>query len=422
MKLTLKSNNKWIKIIAPCVVLALGVLAASHYLESKPRIRSREGQPVSRLVQVQEVQTESTRPFIVGNGQVRARQEVNLRSQLRGRVTSLPEQFIPGGHVLQGEVLLTIDARDHELQIQQAKAGLAKAKAQLEEERGRHRVAQLEYQLSGKQLPEDEKTLVLRKPQLLDAEANLERAQATLTKAQIDLDRTRIEAPFDGQITERHVSVGSMIRDSLNLFDLVATDVFWLKVSLPTQYLKWLSFPTRNDQLDNDQCAGSSVKVRNIADWPADVYREGCVISLLPELNDRVRTATVLVEIQDPLALKPKNLGLPQVLVNEFLQAEILGHDIDNVVRLPRRLLQNNNQVWLMNSDNKLESREVSLAYRGRDDVLVDGGLVAGEKLVTTSLPGAVEGIALRTNSRRRAANSEIARQDQPAPTGKETL
>ncbi|AMO57998.1 hypothetical protein GZ77_19905 [Endozoicomonas montiporae] len=422
MGISVASSKKWVKIIAPCIVLIMGVAVASHYLDSKPRIRSRKGQPVARLVQVKTIQSGSQQPWITGNGQVIAKQEVDLRSQQRGQIISLPEKFIPGGFVSKGEVLLQIDPRDHLLQIEQSQAGLAKAKATLEEERGRHRVAQIEYELSGKELPDNEVGLVLRQPQLADAEANLKRAQAVLSRARIDYDRTRIEAPFDAQITARNVAVGSMARDNMSLFQLVATDAFWLEVSLPTQHLPWLTFPADNQhETEDGNCFGSVVHIRNVADWPEHVYREGCVVSLLPELNSRVRTATVLVEIKDPLALLPENQGKPQVLVNEFLQAEIRGKQVDNVVSLPRRMLQNGNRVWLMNTENKLESRDVSLTYRGRDHVLVDGGLVAGEMLVTSALPGAIEGIALRTERRRRG-NREIAQQDQPAAESKESL
>ncbi|MET4695925.1 efflux RND transporter periplasmic adaptor subunit [Endozoicomonas lisbonensis] len=422
MGLSIANSKKWAKIIAPCIVLIMGVAAASYYLESKPRIRSRQGQPVARLVQVQTIESGSQQPWITGNGQVVAKREVDLRSQQRGTVVSLPDTFIPGGFVHKGEVLLQIDPRDHLLQIEQSQAGLAKARATLEEERGRHRVAQLEYDLSGKELPDDEVGLVLRQPQLADAEANLKRAQAALSKARIDYERTRIEAPFDAQITARHISIGSMARDNMSLFELVATDAFWVEVSLPTQYLPWLKFPSNNQhETEDGHCTGSVVRIRNVADWQEHVYREGCVISLLPELNSRVRTATVLVEIKDPLALLPENRGKPQVLVNEFLQADILGKQVDNVVSLPRRLLQNGNRVWLMNTENKLESREVTLSYRGRDHVLVDGGLVAGEKLVTSAIPGAVEGIALRTEPRRRRRDM-VAQQEPSEAADKESL
>ena len=420
MGLSFSNSKKWIKIIAPCVVLLMGAAGASHYLESKPGTRSRKGKPVTRLVQVQTIESGTQQPWITGNGQVVAKRQVDLRSQQRGKVVSLPDEFIPGGHVREGEVMLTIDSRDHLLQIEQSLAGLAKARATLEEERGRHRVAQLEYELSGKNLPEEDVSLVLRQPQLADAEANLKRAEAALAKARIDYERTRIEAPFDAQITARHVSVGSMARDNMTLFGLVATDAFWVEVSLPTQYLSWIEFPNSNQyKTEEGECAGSTVRIRNVADWPEHVYREGCVISLLPQLNNRVRTATVLVEVKDPLALLSDNQGKPQILVNEFLQAEILGKQVDNVVSLPRRMLQNGNRVWLMNEENLLESREVSMIYRGRDNVLIDGGLVAGEQLVTNSLPGAIPGIALRTQPRRTDRN--VARAE-TGPEAKETL
>ena len=112
------------------------------------------------------------------------------------------------------------------------------------------------------------------------------------------------------QITARHVSIGSMARDNMTLFKLVATDSFWLEVSLPTQYLPWLIFPTNNQyETEDGECTGSVAHIRNVADWPEHVYRKGCVISLLPELNNRVRTATVLVEVKDPLALLPGKQG-----------------------------------------------------------------------------------------------------------------
>lgn len=421
MKLTLDNSRRWFKIIAPCLILVLGAVAASYYLESKPRIRARKGQTVARLVQVQTIDTESAQPLITGNGQVRAIHEVNLRSRLKGEVIQLPEQYIPGGQISRGDVLLQIDPRDHELAIQKAKAGVAKALATLEEEKGRHRVARLEYQLSGNTLSDNETALVLRKPQLAEAEASLKRAEAELMETEIDYERTHIKAPFDGQIRARHISIGSVIQENTNLFDLVATDAFWLEVSLPAQYLTWLTFPSPGENTTEDECSGSRVHIRNTVSWPEDMYRQGCLLSLLPELDDKVRTATVLVEIKDPLSLKPENQDKPKILVNEFLQAEIRGHQIDHVVSLPRRLLQQGSRVWLMNSDNKLESREVSIAYHGRDDVLVSGGLVAGEKLVTTSLPGAIEGIALRTDERTKKKHA-IALNEADKPASEETM
>ncbi|KEI70097.1 efflux RND transporter periplasmic adaptor subunit [Endozoicomonas elysicola] len=421
MKLTLDNSRRWFKIIAPCLVLVLGAAAASYYLESKPRIRARKGQTVARLVQTHTVQTESARPVITGNGQVRAIHEVNLRSRLKGEITRLPDQYIPGGQISRGEVLLQIDPRDHELAIQKARAGVAKAQATLEEEKGRHRVARLEYELSGNTLSDNEIALVLRKPQLAEAEASLKRAEAELTEAQIDYERTHIKAPFDGQIRARHVSIGSVIQENTNLFDLVATDAFWLEVSLPAQYLTWLTFPASGENTTVNECKGSRVHIRNTVSWPEDMYRQGCLVSLLPELDDKVRTATILVEIKDPLSLKPDNRDKPKILVNEFLQAEIRGHQIDHVVSLPRRLLQQGNRVWLMDGDNKLESREVSIAYHGRDDVLINGGLVAGEKLVTTSLPGAIEGIALRTDEREKKKQA-IALNESGQPASEERL
>lgn len=388
-------KRNWLRVFAPLLMLTVGVLVAQYFLQGKERQKVAKVKPVARLVTTEVVELQSSRPVIHGYGQVIPREKVTLRSPLRGEVTSLPERMIPGNPVKRDEVMLTLDDRDYRLAIKQREADVTIARGNLASEQGRQQLARLEYQLSDRELPEDQQALVLRTPQLLDAQARLSKAEAELEQARIDWQRTRIVAPFDGHITARHTNPGSMVRDNSDLFGLVATDVFWLEASLPVNNLEWLTFDDGNA---DGHCNSSEVKLSNPGNWPDDVYRKGCLISLLPELDKEVRTATVLIEISDPLALQPENRGMEPVLINEFLQLEIIGNEIDKVVALPRERLINGDQVWLMDSNDQLAARKVSLLFRGRDHVLIGDGLTAGERMVTSLLPGAVPGISLRTD------------------------
>ena len=244
--------------------------------------------------------------------------------------------------------------------------------------------------------------LVLRKPQLAAAVANLDKAQAILAKAKLDHERSAIRAPFTGQVSERFVDVGSLVKDNFNLFNVIATDAFWLQVSLPVQHLAWLKFPVADAATAADSgsgCAGSAVRISNQAEWPRDSYRQGCVISLLPTLNKKVKTATVIIEIKDPLALQPQNHAKPKVFINAFLQADIIGNQVTDVVQLPRQLLRSDNSVWLLADDNTLAAKPVNSIYAGRDYVLIDKGLQPGEQLITSAMKGAVPGMMLRTKA-----------------------
>ncbi|MGR5063516.1 efflux RND transporter periplasmic adaptor subunit [Photobacterium sp. DNB22_13_2] len=388
-----------LKIIIPCGVLAVGIYTTEMLMQGKPKHHRPAGQPPARLVDVYHVEYSDEAPTIIAQGDVMAKRSVNLRSQLRGTITELPNHLIPGGFVKRGETLITLDKRDYYLAVKEAEASLDRQQALYDVEVGRRRAAEMEYQLSGQELSEEDLALVLRHPQLAQIEADIARSQATLEKAIINYERTQITAPFDGQIINIDAAEGSQVRDNTVLMDIVATDTFWLKASIPAQQLRWLTIPSADRHLYTGQqgdCYGSQVVIRNPNEWGSDQFRQGCVTSLLPELDKRIKTASVLIRIDDPLAQKPENKDKPVVLLNAFLQAEFNATPLTDSVKIPRRYLQKDQYVWIMNDEEKLEARKVDIAHRGQKTVLITGGLDQGERIVTTPLIGAIEGIALK--------------------------
>ena len=390
-----------LKLLLPCLVLAAGVITTQSLLEGKPPRRSQPGKPPARMVDIQYAKFSNETPIIIAQGEVQAKRSVQLRSQLRGAIVDLPSHLIPGSFVEKGESLVTLDDRDYLLAVKEAEASLARQQALYDVEIGRRRAAEMEYQLSGQKLSDEDLALVLRQPQLAQIEADIARSQASLEGARINYERTRIRAPFDAQILHLEAAEGSLVRDNTTLMDLVATDTFWLTVSIPSYQLQWLSIPPAKHQNDNKEsgCIGSHVIIRNPNEWGEDSFRDGCVTSLLPELDKRVKTASILIEIDDPLAQRPENKGKPVVLLNAFLQAEIETNPFKSVVNLPRRYLQKDQFVWVMNARQQLEAREVSIAYRGQNNVLIASGINPSDRIITTPMMGAVEGIDLKVRS-----------------------
>lgn len=387
-----------LKVVIPLSILAAGIYYANDLLQGKPKHHRPAGQPPERMVEVYEAQYTAEAPTIVAQGEVMAKRSVSLRSQLRGVIEEFPTHLIPGGFVSKGENLVTIDKRDYYLAMQEAKASLARNQALYDVEIGRRRAAEMEYELSGQELTEEDLALVLRRPQLAQIEADIARSQATLERAVINHQRTEIKAPFDGQIISIETAEGSQVRDNTVLMDIVATDTFWLKASIPAQQLQWLTIPSSERHLYSQEshCYGSEVIIRNPIEWGSEQYREGCVTSLLPELDKRIKTASVLIRIDDPLAQLPENKGKPAVLLNAFLQAEFSATPLEEAIKLPRRHLQKDRFVWIMNDENRLEARTVNIAHRGQKTVLVTSGLEPGDRIITTPLIGAIEGIALK--------------------------
>ncbi|MGL6260933.1 efflux RND transporter periplasmic adaptor subunit [Vibrio sp. WXL210] len=404
-----------IKVILPCCVLGAGIYITQELLKGRPHHQRPPGQPPARLVDVESIRLGKVSPQVIGRGEVQPKRTVSLRSQLRGTINDLPSHLFPGGYVAQGEPLVTLDKRDFSLAVEQAEALLARKEALYDVELGRRRAAEMEYELSGQTLNPEDLALVLRQPQLAQIEADIAHSKAAVEQAKLNLERTEITAPFDGQIVDISAATGSQVRDNTVLMDIVATDSFWLSVSLPSQQLRWLTIPPAGAPIHSSKsCYGSSVKITNPNEWGEGQYRQGCVTSLLPELDKRIKTASVLVRIDDPLAQKPENIDKPSVLLNAFLQAEFQVNPVARAVELPRRYLQKDSFVWLMDSDDQLEAREVTIAHRSQDSVLITFGLNPGDKLVTTPLIGAIEGIALKQRPHRQSLAT--TKESKPTP------
>ena len=115
-------------------------------------------------------------------------------------------------------------------------------------------------------------------------------ARADLRRARLDLQRTRVNAPFDALVLERQANVGSQVGPGDVVGRLVGVDRFWVELSLPVNRLRWLRFPDAGDSQDT----GSTVTIRNRAAWAPEVTRTGRLAQLVGELTQQTRLATDL--------------------------------------------------------------------------------------------------------------------------------
>ncbi len=138
-------------------------------------------------------------------GQFSAVDQVELRAQVSGYLTEI--HFADGQVVRKGDLLFVIDPRPYDIALQQAVAQYQTATAGLD--------------LANKQVA---RTTDLTRDnfasrELLDqrvqaqraAMAAIEQAKAAIHAAQLNLDFTRITAPFSGRVSMRHVSIGSLV-------------------------------------------------------------------------------------------------------------------------------------------------------------------------------------------------------------------
>ncbi len=147
-----------------------------------------------RKVQVERMQGSLVERSIIVSGKTSANRSVDLKSEIRSKVKAIHKQ--KGQRVKQGDLIVELDARDWPARVTQTKASL--------------RQYTLEFE-SAKKLV---KKGLYNEAQLAQAETSLANANAELTNAKINLEASRITAPFDGIVDQRYVELGDYVKEN----------------------------------------------------------------------------------------------------------------------------------------------------------------------------------------------------------------
>ncbi|MCD6365836.1 MAG: efflux RND transporter periplasmic adaptor subunit [Planctomycetes bacterium] len=374
------------------VVIAVGFGVSVYWLTHRPKPKRQRPSAKATLVDVAEVTRQTHNVVVHAMGIVVPAREIQLSSQVAGQIIDVSKEFIPGGRFAAGERVLKIEPKDYELKVQQRRSDLAMAQCNLRVEMGRQSVAQREYELLGKEVRDEDKELLLRKPQLAMARAAISSAQANLDQGLLNLGRTEVIAPFNAMVKSRNVTVGSQIGIGTALASLVGTDEYWVQLSIPLDKLRWIDIP------NTDGDGGSTVRVYCESGWGPDAFRVGKVKRLMTSLEPQGRMAQLLLVVKDPLGLDSDSPQPLRMLLDSYVRVEIEGRNLEDTVRIDRAALHDGNCVWVMQPGNTLDIRNVDIAWSGNEHVYVSDGLDEGDMLITSDIAAPVQGMSLRTN------------------------
>ncbi|TDN83863.1 RND family efflux transporter MFP subunit [Salegentibacter sp. 24] len=382
------------KILIICLGILLLAVVVTFLIFSTEPTASSEGatKQTPMLIDVVEAEEGDFQPVIQATGMVRPVEDVMLSSQVSGQIIYRSDEFVPGGFVQKGTVLLRIDPSDFRNTLELRKSDLLQAQTNLKMEMGRQEVAEQDLELAGvDSLSENQRALVLRTPQLNAIKAQVKAANAAVAQAELELSRATIKAPFDAHILSQNVTVGSQVSPGEVLGRLVGSEKYWIILSVPVDKLQWLSFPKSEEK------KGSTVEIRDTG-WPEGISRVGYLDQQIGALDDQTRLARVLVSVEDPLAREDTTNTQRELIIGGFVKAAVQGREIEEVVRLNRDYLRTNQTVWV-NQDGELSIREVEVILTDSKYAYISHGLSQGEEVVTTNLSVVSEGVKLRTEA-----------------------
>ncbi len=382
------------KALRPIVIVFIAIAVSYLLYLSKPEPVQQVQEKMRLLIDAVEVQNETRQISIYSQGTVTPSTETALSSAVQGRIIEVADNFVAGGFVQQGDLLLRIDDLSYRTAVARAQASVAAANTRLVEERGRADVAYqdwLRYKKEGKRSAEA-KSLALREPQIAEASANLHAAKADLTKAEEDLTRTNVIAPYDGLVRQRSVDVGQHVAVGTVLGICFATDEIEVRLPVAEHKLALLALPALGKKTMQGTMQGAmqatsqktiqATPIRLTVSlnktehhWLANLTRVESVI------DERSRMLYLVATVNDPYQLKTQQTDKPPLRVGTFVNASISGKSLDNIVRIPHDVLQTDSTVWLIDSNNNLQRRTVSIIANDNQYAYVDSGLTSGDKI-----------------------------------------
>ena len=358
------------RLLLPLLILAAA--GATYYGLGKLKKKPKPQLPVPRIEQVETlaIHPRSHTIQLESQGTVVAAQAGILSMEVAGKILSTSPAFKVGGKFTTGDLLLTLDPTPYQTAQAQAKAQVAQAQLRLQEEEAKAEQALKEWEAAKSLTSEKPSDLVLRKPQLKQAEAGLDAAQASLQLAEHNLERTNLHAPYSGVVKEKLVEVGQVIGNATPVARIYGSDN--LEIHLPLSALE-VSFL---NQEEDSKVTLSMEAGTGAWTWNATVDRN----------SDTIDPRTRLHRIIASIDASPSHPNRPELLPGQFMTATITGKTLDNIFRIPRRALLSDHSVYLVTPQDTLLRRDIHILHREQNHLIVDQGLQAGETLCLTRL------------------------------------
>lgn len=394
----------------PLTILLASLVTAYFFFANRPVAK----QNPNRLEAPLEIKTTQLKPqdypiVIRSYGVVEPRSEATLIPQVSGMIVSVSENFREGGSFQKGEVLIRIDDRDYRNALTVAQAAFTQAEFQLKEEQARSDQAQINWQRLGKKGSASE--LVLRLPQLSVAKAALASAGAQLNQAQLNLERTRIIAPYSGRVLSKQADVGQVVSPGFVLAAIYATDVLEVRLPINNQQLQFLPIPdaystelSTASQTSNELSPPKFEAKANAQTLPRPHYPK---VTFYSATNPTMQWQGEVVRSEGAIDIKSRQLFViaqinpshqqehgsfpPPLKIGQFITGEIQSTTLPNVFVIPRANLYKGNTIWVV-EDSKLTKKTVIPLWKNDDIVLVRDGVSENAQLVTTPLLSAITG------------------------------
>jgi len=355
-------NRKVIIVLLVVVTLALSFFAMRGLTGLKKAPKKNQDRKKVPIVKVEKVAYQAISAPIIEKGRLASNLEVNLSSEVAGRIVETGVPLKVGQKFKKGQLLIRIYEEDAKMDLRAQKSRFLNKLAEnlpdikvdysdnFEEWMNFFNSIDLE-----KSIPELPK-LKSDQEKVFIASRNVLGDYYAIKSAEVKLDKRKIYAPFNGSYVAVNTQIGSVAGMGSKLAGIIESNKLELQVPVESSDIRWLQLNEKVDILDSNEevlCSGKLVRKSDFVD-------EG------------TQSISVFVKIE-----KTNNQELFQ---GQFLTARFHGKTIENSMEIPRNAVFGSNKVFVV-EDDLLREKEIVVIKRN-ENTLVFNGLKEGEVLV----------------------------------------
>ncbi|MEN8247297.1 MAG: HlyD family efflux transporter periplasmic adaptor subunit [Bacteroidota bacterium] len=364
--------RKAITVILGIILIGVSIFIVRAMILNNKKVPEK-AKRIVKLVYIDEVINQEIPITIKLNGNLTAKNKIELYSEVQGILHSNHKEFKAGTSYKKGETILKINSDEHYANLQAQKSNLYNSIASVmpdirldypdEYDKWQRYLKNFNFNKTTPILPK----ATTEKEKFFISGRNIYTTYYNVKNMEVRLSKYQIKAPYNGILTEASVNPGSLVRPGQKLGELINPGLYEIEVSVNADYIDLIQI-------------GNPVK---LATLDGSKTCEGKVIRINGKVDQASQTAKVFIEASG----KSMKEGM-------YLEAHLLARHEQNAYEMPRKLLVNNEAVFTV-QDSTLVLEKVQPVYF-KDKTVVVKGLKDGTKVLARTIPGAYSGMVVK--------------------------
>lgn len=304
-------------------------------------------------------------------GKLLAHDRIQIYAEVNGILQETGKKFLEGVSYTRGELLMRIDNTEAMANLMAQRSNYLNAITGVLPD------LKLDYPEDYKAWLDYLENLDINRSVIAPPNASYKKAELYLTSrgvytsyfnlksAEARLDKYEIRAPFNGVVTNSAIRPGTLVRPGQLLGEFISAGNYELETAISIRFLPFVKI-------------GNTVQLES-ADIPG--VWEGRISRINKKIDEATQTVKIYIEVNSS-----------DLREGMYLQGMLAGIEVQNAFAIPRRLLVDNDHVFVVQQDSLLEKTRVNIIEYTDEDAIVSG-LNDGAKLVYEVIPGAFSGM-----------------------------